>query len=97
MLTESVVVSFGQLSNEWRDQSLDRFRRQFFAADFGQLLEEDVDEVKLEAERRVKDVFRLFVCSLSKENNYFNFISFVKYQLSKGCLLNIREFSIDRI
>ena len=61
VLTQSLVFAPGQLCNERPDQSLDGFCGQIFAADLCQLLQEDVDEVKLETERCVKRVNRLFV------------------------------------
>jgi hypothetical protein len=82
VLTQSLVFAPGQLCNERSDQSLDGFCGQIFAADFCQLLQEDVDEVKLETERCVKRVNRLFVFvwRLRKENLVLHFhFTFLSY------------------
>jgi len=53
VLTKPLLLSLGKLVDERLHHRVDDVGLQVLAADLGQLLEEDVDEVKLEAERGV--------------------------------------------
>ena len=54
VLTKSLLLSPGKLVDERLDQRVDDVGLQVLAADLGQLLQEDVDEVELKSERGVE-------------------------------------------
>ena len=54
VLTKPLLLSPGKLIDERLDQRVDDVGLQVLAADLGQLLQEDVDEVELKSERGVE-------------------------------------------